>query len=1776
MTNSKDDPNGMSLDNLVKIQVERVNSLKRVLQNFKKDPVSRKSEPYFERRLQQIDGINAAFEGTHHVLVCTEGYSESEYCTKDVVTSFEEKFMEVYCLIAEEQKRMFPDVTSDTHMMNSTAATGGNTATAAEAHVQMPKLPVPKFSGNCVDWPGYHDAFSSLVHSNERLNNIQKFHFLKESLPSGKDNDIRQIPLTDANYQVAWTTLVKRYNNPRLVFSNHMNTLYALPSLTKEKPDDIRFLISTVNVCVAACESIKAPLKGGDEWLAHYLASKMPKETHTAWEHHLGSGSGIPSYQEFEKFLNDRLVTLDTIENRNVSGGIKAASLPADSSKRINVHNTQAQSSPPALRCPHCNADHILRRCQQFLSLDCNQRKEVVTKARICFNCLSSAHKLARCTSNKNCFLCGQRHHTLLHNPAIVPASQAASATTKSATQSMPVMDNTASSSNSNTNPNLQCYSSTASPVARRNILLATARIIVSNPNNGLQATLNALIDQGSEATLISEQAVQSLWLPRRTTRASITGVGQDAGRRCKSTVSCHIQTAVNPEFTLKVDAAYVLNSLTSTLPSQSFSPQKWKHIEGLTLADPHYYRSKRIDLILGADLMAQILLPGTKIGTPDEPIAQNTHFGWMLIGKIESPLNALHIRCHHAMIDTESLLKGFCEVEAVPERSPYSDEELWCESFFKQTHTRQPNGRYIVRLPFKFHFNPNVTLGKSHQLALNRFLQLERRFQRHPDKWNRYREGIEEYFQLDQITPAITSEKSTISTHGSCYHVASCVLPHHAVFKEESLTTKQRIVFDASAKTSNGRSLNDILCVGPPLQNELPAVLLNWRHYRYVFTADVQRMFRCIDVHHDDAQYQRILWRAADGNIKEYCLTTVTFGTTSAPYTAIRVVRQIAEDERHRFPIAEDVLKKEIYVDDILSGDHTIAEAEEKRSQTLSALKSAGMELRKWSSNEPTLLTAIPLEHRSSNACLKLDNTDTIKTLGMHWLPNQDCFTYKMQADIPIGLTKREILSGIARLFDPLGLITPVIISAKIIMKEVTMAKLNLENGSTGSLDWDDPVPSSIAARWQEFRTNLETIDQIRIPRSLKFSPSLSNGMELHTFCDGSSSAYAAAVYLRIKQSDSTFFTSLVVAKSKISPTKPLTIPRTELCGAVLATKLTNWVLTANRWTDARIPVNYWTDASIVLYWIKGDVNRWKTFVANRIAYILDHSDATQWKHISTSENPADCATRGLTPTEISKFSLWWNGPRWLREPHHTWPDSRLPHMEFSETALEAKSLKVHIHATSADVNFIDRFSTYNKLVRITAYVLRFSVNAQTRKQRNTGPLSASELDSALRCVVRMVQAETFDADMKAIRNHKRLPARSALANLTPFIEDEILRIRGRLKHSNLSFDRRHPIILPHRHSFTDLVIQHSHKTTLHGGAQLTLAHIRYTFWIPNGRRAVQRVIRKCVICFRAAPTVGHQLMGDLPIHRVNPPNRPFIATGVDYTGAIEIKAARFRGTSSYKGYIAIFICLATKAIHLEAVTGLSTEHFLQAFARFTGRRGPVQHMYSDNGTNFVGARKALSNVDDIRADQIITDASVAIQGITWHFTPPYSPNFGGIWEANVKSVKHHLKRIVGSHKQTYEELSTVLVRIEACLNSRPLCPLTADSDDLDVLTPAHFLIGDTLLAPPQSWPQKSSLREQFLAQQNLTRQFWTQWSRDWLSHLQTRPKWCQEKENFQLNDLAIIKDDNLPPAQWTLGRVTHLHPGQDSLVRVVTLKTKQGSQKRSVSKLCRLPISG
>ncbi|XP_062537830.1 uncharacterized protein LOC134206152 [Armigeres subalbatus] len=348
---------------------------------------------------------------------------------------------------------------------------------------------------------------------------------------------------------------------------------------------------------------------------------------------------------------------------------------------------------------------------------------------------------------------------------------------------------------------------------------------------------------------------------------------------------------------------------------------------------------------------------------------------------------------------------------------------------------------------------------------------------------------------------------------------------------------------------------------------------------------------------------------------------------------------------------------------------------------------------------------------------------------------------------------------------------------------------------------------------------------------------------------------------------------------------------------------------------------------------------------------------------------------------------------------------------------------------------------------------------------KRRYGVLQVSELREAEYVVIRRMQQNVFNGEWKVLSAGGTVARSSPLRWFHPRLsQDRLIRVGGRLEHSSEREGTKHPIVLPAKHPFTKRLLEHYYHKLLHAGPQLLLGAIRLQYWPLGGRSVAREVVHQCIRCFRVKPKTVEQFMGELPAARVTV-SRPFSNTGVDYFGPVYVRLTPRR--AAVKAYVAIFICMCTKAVHLELVTDLSTERFIQALRRFIGRRGRVTDIYSDNGTNFVGARNQIKQLFVLlksREHHETVARECTKDEIQWHFNPPSAPHFGGLWEAAVRSAKFHLLRVLGEQVLTFEDMNTLLVQVEACLNSRPLTAMSDDPNDLEPLTPGHFLIGASL----------------------------------------------------------------------------------------------------------------
>jgi hypothetical protein len=1031
----------------------------------------------------------------------------------------------------------------------------------------------------------------------------------------------------------------------------------------------------------------------------------------------------------------------------------------------------------------------------------------------------------------------------------------------------------------------------------------------------------------------------------------------------------------------------------------------------------------------------------------------------------------------------------------------------------------------------------------------------LSNRFTKDPAYGKRYTDFINEFVELNHMKPV---EDMNNEPELAYY------LPHHGVIREQSLSTKLRVVFNASSPTTSGYAINQILYSGAKLHLNLFNVLIWFRIFRYVFFADVEKMFRQIKVHPDDWNFQRIVWMDELKRIIILVLLTVTYGFIFAPWVALRAFEQLIKDEGFRFPLAMPTMKKGRYVDDIFGGEDSIANAQKVVEQVNQLCMAGGFPLKKWVSNNSEILSSIPLKDRIDTSCILIDESSAIHTLGLAWDPSTDQFKFTLNLDKPKVVSKRSILSTIAKLFDPLGFISPVTISGKILIQELW----------SSGLDWDDRLPPGLLKKWCEFRDQLQEASSFTFPRWIGFNPS--DHFEVHGFCDASQQAVAAVVYLRSCSDDGQVTVTLVASKTKVAPLKRLTIPRLELEGAVLLTKLMSSILSTIE--QSELPIFAWIDSSVAYTWITNHPSRWKEFVHNRVCFVQDTLPQCKWGLVPGLNNPADLATRGVTPSQLSENSMWWAGPDWLSQPKSEWPQILVAPIKDNLEERESKLCNVAIQKPSKVWDLLVRYSSLTRLFRITALCQKFVYKLKGKPNVSEHTLLASEeLDNARLFWIRTIQDLAFSSERKIISQGQYLPRSNPLASLTPYVDSKgLLRIGGRLQHSVLPEESKHPYILPKDSAFTALIISDAHSRTLHGGTQITLSFIRQTYWIIRGRLAVKSFILKCVKCTRFRQQRAQQIMGQLPVERVVP-SRPFSHSGVDYAGPFTIKTWKGRNAKTYKGYISLFVCLATSAIHLELVTDYTTDAFIAAYKRFTARRGICATLTSDCGTNFIGADKELGRLFSSASKEWEHIASLLLNdGTQWKFIPPGAPHFGGKWESGVKSVKHHLKRTIGDAILTYEEFNTVLIQIESVLNSRPLCRLSDDPDDLSVLTPGHFLIGESLSSIPE--PSLSLVKTSHLSRWQLVRQklecFWSHWSKEYLQRQLSIYKWNQPQQSISEGSVVLVIDERYPPSKWPLGRVIQLHPGKDNLTRVVTVKTQFSEIKRPIAKLCPLDV--
>ena len=1013
----------------------------------------------------------------------------------------------------------------------------------------------------------------------------------------------------------------------------------------------------------------------------------------------------------------------------------------------------------------------------------------------------------------------------------------------------------------------------------------------------------------------------------------------------------------------------------------------------------------------------------------------------------------------------------------------------------------------------------------------------LERRLQKDDTLRQRYQETIDTDVKAGYVRKVDQTELNETRDELQWY------LPHHPVINPHK-PEKVRRVCNAAAQYQ-GVALNDKLLSGPDLLQSLVGIIFRFREHQIALSADIEAMFLQIGVPSADSRCLRFLWRDnPEQRIEVYEYTRHVFGAKSSPTCANYALHQVAKDNANNDENLVRTVQRNFYMDDFLKSVSTPQEAIQIYQKVRDVLSKGGFKLTKWIASDEEVKSQIPETDRSTKVVKTFEaEPQSSSILGLNWNVETDSLIVcrGTEQEVPAKITQRIVLSFVSAVFDPLGICSPFTIRMRFLLKSIWAAM---------GQAWDKELSAEHSKLFSDWCSELREIRTMSINR-LYFENGCTN-LRLHIFTDASEEAMCIVAYL---QDEATLKLTYVIGKCRVAPIRHTTIPKLELQAAVYGVRLKRQIL---REHDVKIDkVYHWTDSSTVLQWLQSAHKKQQVFVANRAAEILESSSMDQWRHVKGIENPADIGTRGMS-IEGLKESVWLNGPAWLHTDEEKWPK---PWCQANKIEAEQATSTVAAETKLHQPFVWDQYGSFNRIRNFIAYCMRF-------KTKRKGLLKAEEIHGAEQILLRFVQAESFPNVSKSITNSKEISKTLNIAKLSPFIEEDgTIRVKGRLKHSNLDYNAKHPILLTAKHPVVQLLLERAHRDNLHEGTEYVRNMLQQEYWIIGIRNALRKIKSRCIKCRHRNANPIHPPMADLPRERLDEHVFPFTHTGVDYFGPIEVKFLR----RTLKRWCCIFTCLTTRAVHIEVAQSLDTESSLAAVTRFIARRGYPNTIISDNGTNFVGAANELKAFMN-EWDKAKIESDLAQKKIVWEFNPPGAPHFGGIWERLVQSCKKVMIAILDNRSLTDEVLSTTMCLVEQTLNARPLTAVSDDPEDLTALTPNHFLLGRENASAPfmPSSERYHDLRKSFKTAQAYADMIWKRWTREYLPQWNQRSKWSKEHvRNLKEGELVWLVDDSVKRCEYKLGRIIEIFTGNDGVVRSARVKMAHGELNRPVVKL-------
>lgn len=1660
--------------------------------------------------------------------------------------------------LAEDYRDRVIEVKARAHRMISETVSNppptrqSDASNARNQTMRLPKLQIDKFNGDVSSWQEFWSQYETAIHNNSALCKKEKFTYLKTYLTGTAAKSVAGLTLSDSNYDAAIDLLQKRFGRKDLIINAHMTKLLNLTPV--KKSSDVTALRQLYDECEVQTRSLESLGVVSDTYggmLCPILLQMMPDDMALEYSRQRGDNdewkvADVLKFLQTEVQTRERTVQMMKSFNQRENQFTNKQSSKSYSTSDMKVKKPN-MTSAAALHvteqkvhnCLFCDsAEHKSEKCQEN---DVPARKEKLKKLGRCFVCLGSKHIAKFCkTKGVSCATCGGRHHA-----AVCEKNQAPPPDVSTNTDTLITLIPQAEK-------------------AENTVLLQTAKAWAIGPTS--KKMVRCLLDGGSQGSFVHENVVKELQLPvtRQGTLTLHTFGSSTPTTVSRNIVKLSLENVWDKQQKIEIEAVVTPQVCTALMKVPGEHIQKEMKRRGLQLADCDGDHKPELSVLIGSDYYWQIV-SGRVERLTKSLVALESTFGWAVQGPM-AVSSMTESTCMNILLSNDAQmdkqLHAFWEIESlgITSEKPESPEDAEALQRFEETSILK-DGRYQVELPWRQEHPP---LQDNYRIAKKRLESLKRKLSKDVTLYSRYNEVVEDYLKQG-MAEDVPNERASPQDSQTYY------LPHHAVLREDKATTKLRVVFDASSHEEGTPSLNDCLLTGPNLNPDLMSVLIKFRLHEVAYMADIKKAFLQISLTERDRDAVRFLWFTGpptpekETSLRMLRMTRVVFGASSSPFLLAATIRKHLRQYEAEHPKVVEIISSSLYVDDFISSSSEVTEAYTVTKTAKNIMSEAGMELCKWMTNSSELKEKWQ-ESSMDCAAHPEPHGSILKVLGLVWRPATDDFVFDLRGLLDIlkerENTKRSVLQSSARIFDPLGFLTPFTIRIKCMFQEMW------ERG----LQWDEELPPDLTKKWQQWCSELPQLHEVSIPRWYKTHSAQQNQeLKLHVFCDSSERAYSAVAYLEGETREGEVTISLVASKSRVAPLKRMTLPRLELMGAVIAARLGDTLMKALQLDKTQLRL--WTDSMIVLHWICGSAHKWKQFVANRVTEIQTLTDPQSWSHCKGKLNPADLPTRGLTVQDLKKSTLWWNGPHVLMRTDHS--ESPQENVQEEEIQSELRSkYQIAVQAVQQESDFLspvlslEKYSKLKTVFRVTAWIKRFITNTRSRS-KVSGELTAEELNEAEKYWTKVTQRESFSSEIDLLIAGKCPNTDSRIREFKPFLdEDELLCVGGRLQHSDLSYREKHPWILPSKHEYTEMVVQNQHEQMCHAGVLDTLVQTRERYWILKARQIVRKVVSRCWFCrkFKARP--GQQTTAPLPKDRITQ-SPPFEVTGVDFAGPLYVKTQ----SSMAKAYVALFTCAVTRAIHLELVSDMSTEHFVLALKRFVSRRGLCKVIYSDNAKTFKRADQDLKELWQRIKDPQLREF-FSEKGITWRFIAERAAWWGGFWERLVRSVKIILRKVLGKAKLHFEELCTMLTEAEAIINSRPLTYVSNDVDQPEPLTPAHFLVGQRLTClPPKSFPaeinhptaNKEEMTKRWRYRQRLVTNFWNRWQKEYLLDLKSARR-CDTPQptSLKVGDVALIGEDNAPRQSWKLGRIEELFPGRDGLVRSCAVRTSTGTVLR------------